>query len=238
MEAECCVTANTLGTTHRRQLERYCSGLPQKSMVLTCYDPIHSLDTLEPSLDIRDWEDTLNLGWEYDAIADLDYGKESTLVDGPTGEDWITDRIIALHDGVYARRLEDPDQLEMITARLKEGMHGSSTNGLVAQVFQEKDLERACVPRPNSDGMACITQLQFHPVKDRLHLHQTLRSQYVDLKGYGNLVAAATLLARVCDETGYVPGSIIEHVNNATALSEPLATKIYRTMNDYAASHA
>lgn len=238
MEAECCVTGKTLGTTYRRQLERYCSGLPQKCMVLTCYDPIQSINELEISMNARDWETTLNLGWEYDAIKELDYGKESTLADGTTGQNWITDRIIALHEGIYARRLRDPDQIRMIIDRLKEGMHGSSTNGLVAQVFQEKDLERACVPRPNSDGMACVTQLQFHPVKDRLHLHQTLRSQYVDLKGYGNLVAAATLLARVCVETGYVPGSIIEYVNNVTELSEQLATNVYREMNDYAASHA
>ncbi|ADB63591.1 hypothetical protein Htur_4827 (plasmid) [Haloterrigena turkmenica DSM 5511] len=68
-----------------------------------------------------------------------------TLVDGSSGEDWINDRIIALHDGIYVRRHREPDLIQMISARLNEGMHGSSTNGLVAQVFQEKDHKQACV---------------------------------------------------------------------------------------------
>jgi thymidylate synthase len=120
----------------------------------------------------------------------------------------------------------------MITDRLKEGLHGSNTNSMVAQVFQLEDLERACVARPNSSGMACVTQLQFHPRGDKLHLYQTLRSQYIDLKGYGNLVSAATLLTKVCAQTGYLPGSIIEHVHNVTEYRQHHRKNLYELSHE------
>jgi len=219
MEAQANISGASLGQTYIRALDRYIDGLPGKHMVATCYDPVESVEYIE-SNSVDDWEDVLNLGDFYEYFCDYEFDRESPLVDGNSGRDWIDDRIVELHEGMYASRLEDPDQIGMIVDRLQDGLHGSNTNSLVAQVFQQEDLERACVSRPNSSGMACVTQLQFHPVGDTLHLHQVLRSQYLDLKGYGNLISAATLLTRVCAETGYAPGSIIEHVNNVTTYRE------------------
>lgn len=210
-----CVAGQSLGKTYERALRRY-DDRGTRHMVAVCLDPVRNINPVD-SLEVEDWEHALNLGDYYEPFCNYEFDRESPLVDGSTGRDWIDDRIVELHNGMYASRLQNPDQIQMITDRLKEGMHGSSTNSLVAQVFQMEDLERACVARPNNSGMACVTQLQFHPIRDQLNLYQTLRSQYIDLKGYGNLVSAATLLTRVCAETGYAPGSIVEHVNNVTA---------------------
>ena len=112
-------------------------------------------------------------------------------------------------------------------------MHGSSTNALVAQVFNEADLNQACVPRPNANHMACLTQLQFHPVRDTLHLHQSFRSQWVDLKAFGNLVAGAVQLQKVAAQTDYTPGWVISYVRNATARSESDAQELHKLYSSY-----
>jgi thymidylate synthase len=200
-------------------------------MVVSCSDPIDSL-RVPDSLDVHDWD--LNLGEEYIPYSHFDFERSSGKTGGSTGEDWVNDRIIELHDGMYAERMENPDQIEMITERLKVGLHGSCTNALVAQIYGEQDLEMATVPRPSNPGIACVTQLQFRPKRDRLHLHMTLRSQYIDLKGYGNLVAAATLLAQVCDETEYQPGTIVEHLNNVTAHRSHHAKQLDETLQAHA----
>lgn len=186
-------------------------------MIIYATEAIDSLNDIPDGWDIRDWEPVLNLGEIYEPFCRYDFQKTSKKTGGTHGGDWITDRIMELHDGAYARRMENPDQIKMIVERLKKRMHGSCTNGLVAQVFQQKDLERATVPRPNnSKNISCITQFHFHPKKEQLHLHQSLRSQYLDLKGYGNLIGAATMLAKVCHETGYEPGNVYEHIGNVT----------------------
>jgi len=223
MQEDPYVVGESLGTAYRRQIERYIDDVSACHMTVTCHDPI-DVAWNGDSTDIRDWGPYLNVGLEFDDFSEYVFPEESPIEHGSTGEDWINDRIYELQEGFYAERCSD--QIEMITERLDHGLHGSSTNALVAQVFDEEDLEKACVPRPNSGGMACVTQLQFHPVKDQLHLYQTLRSQYVDLKGYGNLIAAATLLSKVAAETGYVPGSVIEHVHNVTARSSDAAEEV------------
>lgn len=214
------VSGKSLGYAYQSALHHYNNGMPGRQMVITCLEPIGEIDDQNRGNLIDQWEEVLNLGEYFDWFCSYEFDRESSLVGGSTGRDWIDDRIIELHEGVYAERLENPNQIAMITDRLKDRMHGSSTNALVAQVFGDKDLERACVSQPNNSGMACITELQFHPIRDKLHLHQILRSQYIDLKGYGNLIAAATLLSKVCSETGYAPGSIFEHVNNVTDYRE------------------
>lgn len=209
------VSGQSIGEAYQRQLNRYVKNRYGEHMVVTCWDPIREVSMGDP-IDVHSWE--LNLGHEYRRFADYEFEKESPLVGGCTGTDWINDRLYALHLGMYADRLGN--QVEKIIDRLNDGMHGSSTNSLVAQLFDEDDLDRATVTRPNVGQMPCVTQLQFHPSRDTLHLHQTLRSQYVDLKGYGNLAAAATLLSKVCAQTDYAPGMVVEHVNNCTTYED------------------
>lgn len=219
------ITDATIGTTYRRGLARYTTGLPHNHLVLLVEDPIVSAANID-SLDVTDWEDTPNLGWEYDVFCPFEFDRTSGFVDGNTGKDWLNDRLHELYEGMYATRLEDPDQLEMVIRQLQTGHHGSCTNALVVQVFRDGDLELATQGTPNADGMACMTQLQFRPRKDTLDLYMTLRTQYVDLKGYGNLVAAATLLSKVCERTGYAPGILVEYVNNAIAYDADAARRL------------
>jgi len=209
------VRGKSIGEAYRRQLSRYMSERVDDHMVVECWDPIKSVTTGDPT-DVHTWN--LNLGHEYPVFADYEFDKESPLVGGCTGQDWIDDRLYALHIGMYAERLGD--QINKIVDRLNDGMHGSSTNSLVATVFTEDDLDRATIPRPHVGQMPCVTQLQFHPSRNTLHLYQTLRSQYVDLKGFGNLAAAATMLSRVCAQTDYAPGAVVEYVNNCTEYGE------------------
>lgn len=213
------IAGTTIGEAYRRALEEYVGGLDQDHLVVEVEAPVETV-WVPNSLHVEDWAPGLNLGWEYDVFCGYDFDHESTLVGGTDGRAWLDDRLHELYRGMYAERLRDPDQVGMVIDRLKQRMHGSCTNALVVQVFRDEDLGRACVSRPNNGDMACVTQLQFHPKRDRLNLHMVLRSQYIDLKGYGNLVAAATLLSNVCARTGYRPGHIIEHVNNVTALAE------------------
>ena len=217
------VTGQTIGSAYRRALEAYLHH-DAEQLVVTCNNPIRTL-TVPDSYDIDDWD--LNLGREYDQYQDVDHYRKSTKTGGSTGRDWINDRIIELHDGVYADRMAETNQLDRIIERLSVGMHGSCTNALVAQVFRDQDFDLATEKKPSNKGMACVTQLQFRPSQNELDLHMTLRSQYVDLKGFGNLAAAATLLAKVCAETGYEPGNLVEHVNNATEYASAISKEVY-----------
>jgi thymidylate synthase len=231
MRPEACIHEQTIGSAYRTALNRYLEGLDEGHMIVSCSEPVTTSEVPE-TLDVHDWG--INLGSEYNKYSLFDHEHQSPKTGGSTGEDWVNDRIIELHEGMYAERMANPDQIEMIIDRLQIGMHGSCTNALVAQVYRDQDLEMATVHRPSNPGIACVTQLQFRPVRDRLHLHMTLRSQYIDLKGYGNLVAAATLLAKVCARTDYKPGTIVEHLNNVTTYRRRHAIEINESLQTYA----
>lgn len=42
------------------------------------------------------------------------------------------------------------------------------------------------------------------------------RSQYFDTKAYGNFIALAILLYKICQKTGYKPGCIVSIANKIT----------------------
>lgn len=158
MPAPVLVTGHSLGETINRALRQYDLDFPGKATIVTCLDPIDHVIPVD-SYDVADWELSLDLGDFHEPFCAYEFGRESPLVGGCTGRDWINDRIVELHDGMYADRLGDPDRIEMITDRLQHGHHGSTTNALVVQVFQLEDLERACVPRPQNSNMAYVTEL-------------------------------------------------------------------------------
>lgn len=220
-------SGSTFGEAYRRAVNRYQDGA--KSLTVSCW----GIDDAAPpgTLDIRDWEDILDMGDEWELIRDIETGREDGKTHGTTIEDWVNNRILELHRDRYWQRAGD--QIEQITDRLKDGLHGSSTNSLVAQLFEQDDLDQACISRPNVQELPCVTQLQFHPVKDELHLHMTIRSQYLDLKGLGNLVSGGTLLTTVAHEAGYSPGTVYEHVHNATVYRTELMNKIHRHFDAY-----
>jgi hypothetical protein len=206
------VSGDSLTDAYRNALGHYYST---RSRYLTVHvrEPVADAAATD-SCRVEDWEDALNLGPYWGDIKHLDYPFAGKY-DG-TGAGWVSDRIHELHRGGYRDRMRDPDQLEMIRDRLRAGLHGSCTNALVAQVFRDTDLERATTPVPNQQDLSCITQLQFKPTGDKLHLYMTLRSQYLDLKGLGNLASGATMLATMAAETDYEPGHLYETVNNVT----------------------
>lgn len=222
------VSGDTLGEAYATELDAY---LDDDSLfcAVVAHHPVDVTRDID-STKLEDWRDVLNIGNEFERCAGYEFGKVSPITDGRTMEHWIDDRIWELHDGFYADKVDD--WLAAIEDRLMCGMHGSSTNGLVAQVYDEDDLERATVPRPNAHGVACLTQMQFIPVRDRLHMHQTFRSQYVDMKGFGNMVAGATLLSQMAARTGYEAGSIMTHVNNMTTYDRNAATHLHARIHD------
>lgn len=195
-------------------------------------DPVVSTESVPNTYDITAWEDVVNLGDPYVPYCGFDLGKESEITGGSTGEDWLTDRMYELFEGMYQSRLQKRDKLQMIVERLNEGNHGLCTNALVGQVFTQDDLELACHGGPVANGIACITQLQFRPHGDTLDLYMALRSQYLDLKAYGNLASAAALLAKVCSETGYAPGHLVESVNNPLTYSQSTAKDLYEVIDE------
>lgn len=216
--------ASTLGGAFRGKLGDTLDG--SDAVFCRVRNPVSRAVDLD-SHDAWDWYPHLNYGDEWEPFCQYDFGKESEKTGGSTGDHWVTDRILELEDGSYRARLTEPDQLEMIEQRLQQGNHGGCTNALVAQVFQVHDLEAATRGPPNQQGVACLTQLQFKPVQDRLHCYQTMRSQWVDLKGYGNLVAAAVLLSRMCARTGYKPGQLYESVHNAITWNSRHANQVW-----------
>ena len=228
------ITGDTFGQAYRRAVDAYTDGLSHTNLTVIVNNAIDDVDDVPNSLQIDDWEEYLAMGDEWELLKDMSYQKESPKTGGSRGHDWVTDRILELQRDMYWERIEE--DVEKITDRLQDGLHGSSTNALVAQVFGEDDLTNACVSRPQVSAMPCVTQVQFHPVKDKLHLHITLRSQYLDLKGLGNLVSAATLLTTVASNTGYTPGTIVEHVHNVTTYDDELMGRIQRTMEIYKAN--
>ena len=175
------------------------------------------------SLDINELLDIVNVGNKvYDAFIKFKFSKPDGWTNGYSGMDWINGRIRDLLDekGYYNYSLSKGfqfNQLEKIKDRLRVKMHGSSTNALVCTIFlPNDDLKKACVHRPNAKGMRCLTQIDFKPKGDKLNLMAVFRSQFFDTKAYGNFLALAILLYKMCQNTGYKPGAIVSTANNVT----------------------
>jgi hypothetical protein len=178
---------------------------------------------LPSSLDVDDWREIINLERSiYKGFSTFEFSEKCSS-GGSSGKDWINDRVRALLDpaGKYQERLHTQieDVKKRLKARNKAGgkMHGSSTNALVCQVFvPDKDLVKACEPRPLAKNLPCLTQIDFKPKGDKLNLFSIWRSQYFDTKAYGNLISLAILLCKICHETGYRPGFLVSTANNLT----------------------
>lgn len=181
------------------------------------------------SLDINKLLNVINVGNKvYDAFTNFKFPKQNGWTKGSSGMDWINGRIKDLLDdnGYYNYSLSKGfqfNQLQEIEKRLsdrsKKGnkMHGGSTNALVCTVFlPNDDLIKACKHRPNAKGMRCLTQIDFKPIKDKLNLMAVFRSQFFDTKAYGNFIALAILLYKICQNTGYKPGAIVSTANKVT----------------------
>jgi len=181
------------------------------------------------SLDIDKLLNVINVGNKvYDAFIKFKFSKPNGWTNGYSGMDWINGRIKDLLDdqGYYKKSLSNGfsfDQLQEVEKRLsardKKGnkMHGGSTNALVCSVFlPDEDLKAACQPRPRASGLRCLTQIDFKPIKDELNLMAVFRSQFFDTKAYGNFIALAILLYKMCQNTGYKPGAIVSTANNVT----------------------
>ena len=80
----------------------------------------------------------------------------------------------------------------------------------------DEDLKAACQHRPRASGLRCLTQIDFKPKRDELNLMAVFRSQFFDTKAYGNFIALAILLYKICQNTGYKPGAIVSTANNVT----------------------
>lgn len=181
------------------------------------------------SLDVDDWLEVINVDDRvYEAFVSFKFSKKDGLTGGYSGKDWINGRIQDLlkEQGYYREGLVGEfsfDQLREVERRLsardKNGrrMHGGSTNALVCIVFSpNKDLKAACRPCPRADGVRCLTQIDFKPIKDKLNLMAVFRSQFFDTKAYGNFIALAILLYKMCKATGYDPGAIVSTANKVT----------------------
>jgi thymidylate synthase len=181
------------------------------------------------SHEIKDWLDIINVEDKvFQAFSIFRFSKVDAWTGGNTGEDWINGRIKdLLHpDGYYNKALRSGysfDQLKEVEERLcakdKRGrkMHGGGTNALVCHVFlPHEDLKKACLPRPRASGLRCLAMIDFKPERDNLNLMAVFRSQYFDTKAYGNFIALAILLYKMCQKTGYNPGAIVSTANKIT----------------------
>ncbi len=181
------------------------------------------------SLDINEWRSVINVGEVYDTFTKFKFSKPDGWTNGYSGMDWINGRIKDLLDdqGYYKKSLSRGfsfDQLQAVETRLsarsKKGnkVHGGSTNALCCIVFMpDEDLRAACeYPRPRASGLRCLTQIDLKPIGNELNLMAVFRSQYFDTKAYGNFIALAILLYKMCQKTGYKPGAIVSTANNVT----------------------
>lgn len=179
--------------------------------VIHIADPVDSTNLQNLTTENCDWEEAINAGEALRQFESFEF------YDGTTGRYWVENRIEELFSGMYATRLTNPrNQPRMVADRLKQGNHGQTTNALVLQLFRlEPDLETATQGRPLAPNLPCLTQLQFKPRRDRLHLYAIFRSQYVDTKCYGNLISLSLLLALMCKRTGYEPGYLLGIAHNS-----------------------
>lgn len=228
------VVGGSIGEAYTRALGSRLGGLfPHRYRLIHIAEPITSLDTIPDTLEWDAWQDIVHAGEALSTFEDFEF------TDSSTGGFWVQDRIEELFSGLYASRLTAPrNQIEMITDRLKQGNHGQTTNALVAQSFQlDPDLEEATHGRPLAPDIACLTQVQVRPDKNRLNMYATFRSQYLDTECYGNLISLAMLLAIICDRTGYEPGYLVEVAHNTTFRNADDARRLYTRLTEESKLH-
>ena len=218
-----CVVGDSIGKAYFKALELLMNkSNPYRHLTVNISQPFCDglIKESPESLDINDWCNILNVGQPiYERFCQFKFPKKRKDWK-VTGKDWINDRINALlrPNGEYYGRLKE--QIEFVENRLKADLHGSCTNALVCQVFLPCDLEKACIPiRPNRGKLPCLTMLDFKPkiinkVK-KLGVFAIYRSQFFDIKAYGNFISLAILLYRVCQKTKYEPDFIVSTANNA-----------------------
>ncbi|WP_306055445.1 thymidylate synthase family protein [Natronococcus wangiae] len=223
------ISAPDVGAAYTALLKSRLHGLfPHDYHVVHISEPVSSTDYTDFSLERTNWAEIVNAGEALSRFENFEF------TDGSTGRYWVQDRIEELFKGLYASRLTEPrNQPQLIADRLKQGNHGQTTNALVAQSFQlEPDLEKATDGKPLEPNIPCLTQLQFKPRRNRLHLYATFRSQYVDTKCYGNLISLALLHAEMCRQTEYEPGYILETANNSIFRNDGDARRLYSVLSD------
>ncbi len=203
--------------------------LPRWYLMVHISRPIFENSMKISSLDVSDWLKVINVGDRvYEAFIRFKFSKKDGWTEGYSGKDWINGRIQDLlsDQSYYNRSLSEGfsfDQLREVEKRLsardKKGnkMHGGSTNALVCILFSPtEDLKAACRPCPRAEGVRCLTQIDFKPIRDELNLMAVFRSQFFDTKAYGNFIALAILLYKMCQATGYKPGAIVSTANKVT----------------------
>ncbi|MGQ9632226.1 MAG: hypothetical protein ACUVXI_18215 [bacterium] len=226
------IEGESIGEAYFKALDAIINDkMPHWYMTIHISQPILGTSTSGSisSLDISKLLNVINVGNEvYDAFIKFKFSKPGRWTNGCFGIDWINGRIKDLLDdqGYYKKSLSNGfsfDQLQEVEKRLscrsKKGskLHGGATNALVCSVFlPDEDLKAACKPRPRAGGIRCLTQIDFKPRKDKLNLMAVFRSQFFDTKAYGNFVALAILLYKMCQNTGYEPGAIVSTANNVT----------------------
>ena len=226
------IEGKSIGEAYFKALDAIVNGkMPHWYLTIHISQPILDTSTskLISSLDVSEWLNIINVGNNvYDNFIKFKFSKPDGWTNGYLGIDWINGRIKDLLDdqGYYKKSLFSGfsfNQLQAVEKRLsardKKGnkMHGGSTNGLVCSVFlPHEDLKAACLPRPRASGLRCLTQIDFKPKNDKLNLMAVFRSQYFDTKAYGNFIALAILLYKMCQNTGYKPGAVVSTANNVT----------------------
>jgi len=216
------VDGNSIGEAYFKALELLMNkSNPYRHLTVNISQPFCDglMQESPESLDIDDWCNILNVGTIHEHFCQFGFCKK-TKTGESTGKAWINDRIEALlkPDGEYYERLKQ--QIEMVEKRLQAGMFGGCTNALVCQVFLENDLRNACIPRPRAPKLPCLTMLDFKPKTinkvRKLSIFALYRSQFFDIKAYGNFISLAILLYRTCKKTKYEPDFIVSTANNAT----------------------
>lgn len=226
------IEGESIGEAYFKALDAIVNGkMPHWYLTIHISQPIVDTSTnkLISSLDVNEWLNVINVGNKvYGAFIKFKFSKPDGWTNGYSGIDWINGRIKDLLDdqGYYKTSLSNGfsfDQLQEVEKRLsarnKKGnkMHGGSTNALVCSVFlTDEDLKAACQPRPRASGLRCLTQIDFKPKNDKLNLMTVFRSQFFDTKAYGNFIALAILLSKMCRNTGYKPGAVVSTANNVT----------------------
>jgi len=131
-----------------------------------------------------------------------------TFPDGRCGLWWVQDRIKAVFSpkGEYHKRIYGGGY-EYCLESLKGIREGNfplwNANRLIISLFKPEDLHKARKPTP-----PCLINLCLYPVKGKLTMIGTFRAQYVDAKGFGNLISLAMLLGGLCEKTGFSPGRL------------------------------
>lgn len=194
--------------------------------------PVLNLDEVpehsEGGLDA--WKDGLHFGPRFDQIEDVSLGRNSPKNGLDTVEGWADDRIREQLCGEYWNRSKN--DIEGIIERLRDVPPGQTQNALISNIFQRRDLQRA-LPVPCQRGLPCVSHLQFVPNRGTLDLSITLRSQYLGLKGFGNLAGASALLAYVAKRAGYEVGELRVLVNNVTTHDGGSALeRLYHSFNE------